>query len=83
MGKYRIEITGVKGKNEINVEGCRSIEKYTSEKITVALSDVSFTVFGKGLSMPVLTDNNLRIIGYVRGTEIVPAGKGNKDERLL
>jgi hypothetical protein len=81
MGKYRIEIIGAGGKTAVNIEGCKSIEKYTSEKITVLLTDISLTVFGKGLSMPVMVDNNLRIIGYVKGIELVP--KGDKDERLL
>ncbi len=75
MGKYRIEIIGEKGKSVINVEGCKSIEKYTSEMISVTLQDIIFTVCGKGLSMPVLIDNNLCIRGYVKETSFKPSEK--------
>lgn len=78
MGKYRIEIIGGKGKATVNVEGCVSIEKYTKEKITVKLSDYSFSVSGKDLAMPILVNNNLCICGYVRGTEIDPILKGGE-----
>ncbi len=83
MGKYRVEIIGSGENAIINVEGCKSIEKYTREKITISLSNMSFTVFGHNLSMPVLVDSNLKICGYVRGTEINPMGKDGKNERLL
>lgn len=75
MGKYRIEIIGEKGKSVINVEGCKSIEKYTSELISVTVQDVNFTVCGKELSMPVLIDNNLCIRGYVKETSFGPSAK--------
>lgn len=76
MGRYRIEILGDDKKNTVNIEGCRSIEKYTREEITVSLSGVNFTVFGKDLSMPIMAEKNLCIKGLVKGMELSTAQNG-------
>ena len=78
MRKYRIEILGDDKKSTVNIEGCRFIEKYTREEITVSLPGVNFTVFGKDLSMPVMAEKNLCIKGYVKGTGFSPAKIGGE-----
>ena len=70
MRKYRIEITGSKGKNELNLEGCISIAKYETDKIVVKLDDIELSVLGKGLSMPVMVDKSLCIKGFIKSLEL-------------
>ncbi|MBE6648683.1 MAG: hypothetical protein E7614_04090 [Ruminococcaceae bacterium] len=69
LGKYRIEILSEGGKDVLNVEGCKSIEKYTVEEIKLELNRRKLTVFGKGLNMPVLVGGNLCIKGFVKSLE--------------
>ena len=72
MGKHRIEIITSGGKDVINIEGCKTVCRYTAEEITVELYDRLFTVFGRSLNMPVLVNGNLCIKGYVKSFELKP-----------
>lgn len=70
MAKYRIEITNSGGKDNLNLEGCKSIEKYSEDEITILLFDRKLTVFGKKLTMPILFKENLCICGYIKTVSI-------------
>ncbi len=69
MGKFRIEILTEGGVDVLNVEGCKSIEKYTLEEIKIELHKRKLSVFGKGLNMPILVGGNLSIKGVVERLE--------------
>ena len=65
MGKYRIEILQNGTVDILNLEGCKAIEKYTLEQITVSLSNRALTINGENLSMPVLVGGNLCVNGHI------------------
>lgn len=75
LGKYRIEILNEGGLDVVNVEGCKSIEKYTLEEIKIELHKRKISVFGTGLNMPVLVGGNLRIKGTVDKVEFSMGGE--------
>ena len=80
MGKYRIEIIGSGEKDLINLEGCKSIEKYEENEIAISLFDRKFIIKGKCLTMPILFKENLCIKGYVKNIIFTPEIKDEQTE---
>ncbi len=67
----RIPVFVIRGKREIEVEGCTGILEYEPARIVLAVGRDRFTVEGRGLSLEGFSRGNL----FVRG-EIVSARFG-------
>jgi sporulation protein YqfC len=65
MARYRIEILKSGNADTINLEGCQGIEKYTSDLISISLTERTLHIKGENLSMPVLAGGKLCINGHI------------------
>ncbi len=75
MKTYNINIT-TNGKTDyIAIEGCKSIEKYSSDCVCVKLHSRAISILGTSLSLPVFSEGRLLINGNVKNITIQAGDK--------
>jgi len=68
----------IRGRGEVEAEGCRGILEYTGERVVLSTAEGPFTVTGEGLSLEDFEGSTLRVRGRIRSAAF--GGPGGEEE---
>lgn len=66
---YGASIVTITGRREVLIENYKGILEYNEEYIRVQAKNVKITIFGKQLTIEYYTNEDMKVVGYVKSIE--------------
>ena len=66
---YRDYIVTITGRREVLIENYKGILEYTGEYIKIQTKNAKLTVYGKKLSIEYYTNEDMKVVGFVKSIE--------------
>lgn len=66
---YGASIVTITGRREVLIENYKGILEYTEEYIKIQAKNVKLTVYGKQLSIEYYTNEDMKVVGFVKSIE--------------
>ena len=66
---YGDSIVTITGRREVPIENYKGILEYTGEYIKIQTKNAKLTVYGKKLSIEYYTNEDMKVVGFVKSIE--------------
>lgn len=66
---YGASIVTITGRREVLIENYKGILEYNEEYIRVQAKNVKITIFGKQLTIEYYTNEDMKVVGYIKSIE--------------
>lgn len=66
---YGDSIVTITGRREVLIENYKGILEYTEDYIKIQAKNVKLTVYGKQLSIEYYTNEDMKVVGFVKSIE--------------
>jgi len=66
---YGASIVTITGRREVLIENYKGILEYTEEYIKIQTKNAKLTVYGKQLSIEYYTNEDMKVVGFIKSIE--------------